>query len=991
MQSKLFSLLIFLALVNNTLSQETSTYENNIHSLVHEVSNNPSVQVGNISPDSPPSLPIGIVKSIGGTIYCVVIDSAVFENDEAYFSAYMSIDFPGSSKKLAFSASHINFNPSGVLLGNGVKLKLVSDQLIPLGPKLDIFLKGDGSNYIEFDCNGYKQVHFNGEFRFKGGMLSPTTPGDTIVTANLDVTVQDLNNLYASITFKPFTIRGLDGYQFRVSKASVDFSDFENPSATLPASFTDALVGDQNLWRGFYLENLTVTLPDKFSKHTTNNSPPGSGTSGSDPNRAATNFSLPTSGNTSNSNSGTPVVTPTTFFANDLFIDNSGVTGVFGSTNILSLSQGDMSGWGFSVSQLRISMQSNTLVGGEMSGLIRIPVLDDTDLSYTASVQKVANNVNYNFAVGITNNMVMPISTLKSTFTVYNTSTLVVTDNTPSRKFTGLLTLNGKFTLDNTTAKLTGLTFQNLRIKSTKPYFEGGQFGLNGTLNAKFANFDVVVSNITLSANTLTKEIGFGANLGITFGENNTTFSANTGFKIYAKYEYSGSDGKHLKYDRFNVNNIQIDAVTTPFELHGLLVFKENDPVFGKLFYGEISFEVKKMTSAIVVRAGFGKIAGNSGYKYWYTDAQVPLNFPLGAIKLTQFIGGASYHVRQTQSNLELLTKANAPITPSLQIPFVPDQSIGLSVKAGVGFKHTGNEETINGEAVLGMTFFSSGGIQNVNFAGQAFMLVKKDERNNPTVKNKVHATVDINYDVEPKVFDATINGDLQFANAIDGTLNIKLHMDPTNWYIWFNRPSNRATLYIRKSNNTVLLSANAYLMFGTQIDPIPAMPSWAQNIGGANAARNINTSQASNGSGLVTGMQLHTGLNKEFYLGHVGNSDYYAYLGLTFDAGFDLMVTRYPDNARCGGNKFGLNQRYCQGNLYFQANASAGGKRIKNGEIKNSVNLFTINLAGLLQGKFPKPTYLSGTFAANVKFVGINLGSYNFNFDLGDNCTITY
>lgn len=59
--------------------------------------------IGQMLPDSLASLPIGIIKQIGATRYIIAIDSMNFKSQGAYFSACAAIDFPGTTKKLAYA------------------------------------------------------------------------------------------------------------------------------------------------------------------------------------------------------------------------------------------------------------------------------------------------------------------------------------------------------------------------------------------------------------------------------------------------------------------------------------------------------------------------------------------------------------------------------------------------------------------------------------------------------------------------------------------------------------------------------------------------------------------------------------------------------------------------------------------------------------------------------------------------------------------------
>lgn len=937
-----------------------SEFENKIFQMTDRILSNPNFQVGSINADSIPTLPIGICKPIGKTIFCIAIDSAFFKQDKAYFNAYMALDFPGATRKLAFAGKGINFNPSGVLFGEGVRLHLVSDATLNLGPNVKLFLKGDGSNYIEFDCNGYKRTHFKGEFRFKKGILEPTTAGAEYVTATVDVTLEDIQNLYASVTFSPFMVKGLKDYKFNVSEASVDLSDFQNPSATLPTSFTEALGsgGDQNLWRGFYLKNLTVTLPKKVS----------------------------------NKNTGA-----TQFGVNNLFIDDSGVTGLAFGNNVLSIEQGSMAGWGLSIKRIEIGLQSNVLVRGYMKGEIAIPVLEDDTLGYTALVARSttdSTDLDYSFSIGIADTMELDFNALSSKLYVFPNSVLNVTDNNERDEFIPTLTLNGKYSIISGKAKIDRVGYQNLVLTTRKPYLMSATFSLIPD-SAHVANFPISISQISFGYNQDTSKLALAVTLGLNLGDAASTveFSANTTLIAYARTYFGDSLRPRFQFESIGIGDIDIEVTTSPFYLRGLIIFKENDPVFGKLFYGSVEFRLNNiMNENAVLKAGFGKIKRDSlNYKYWFVEGQVPVNITMGQLTITKFIGGASYHVEPTRDTLQLIALAKEQINPNpvSAIPFIPNVNKGVSFLIGAGFKHTLNEEIVNGDASLRVSFNANGGFSDIKLNANCYMLVDIAHRYDETVENRIDAKATISYDYPTRKFQANITGFAKFQNAIYSTLAVNLLIAPNDWHFWFNTPQSPATVSVR-NGSTELFSATGYLMFGQSLAPLATLPDWAVNISGVSSTRSINNQACSTGSGLAFGLNFAKNFQKDYFLGHWEVGDYYLYLNMDMNVGFDLTVLKYAPDKICSetGNSFGMNNRYCSGNLYFKFHAVGGGRREGKNHTQH-VEVFDVNLTALLTGEFPKPTHLKGNVSAEVKIFGKNFGTYPFEFEIGNKCTV--
>src|SRR5690554_4798567 len=147
-----------------TMDVETSNLINRALTLDSVIRNNPSLQTSSFNPEDHASLPVGIVKEIGETKYIICIDSAYFTPKGAFFSVYMALDFPDSEQKIAFAAKDLQFNPKGVVDSENAKLQLISPVNINLGPKFSVQFKNDGKNYIEWDCNGYKQTSLSLDF-----------------------------------------------------------------------------------------------------------------------------------------------------------------------------------------------------------------------------------------------------------------------------------------------------------------------------------------------------------------------------------------------------------------------------------------------------------------------------------------------------------------------------------------------------------------------------------------------------------------------------------------------------------------------------------------------------------------------------------------------------------------------------------------------------------------------------------------------------------
>ncbi|MDA7762197.1 hypothetical protein N8927_03270 [Crocinitomicaceae bacterium] len=932
---------------NDTIPMDSSGVSalyNRIISLDEEIRNNPGAQANNFNPQDSATLPIGIVKEIGNTIYIICIDSARFTPQGAFFSVYMAMDFPGADRKIAFAAKNIQFNPQGVLLGNGSRLQLVSEQVVALGPKTDLVFKADGQNFIEWDCNGYKQSGLSLDFVFKGDMLINANNPAEPVKAGLQTVINDLNNIVFQIpSITPFKVKGAEDFIFALSNIVIDRSEYSTPSGvTLSPQALLTYNDDINAWKGFYAGNATVTLPNKLSKKNDQ----------------------------------------TEIYANNLIIDDSGLSGTFGANNVFSTSDGEMNGkWGFSIDNIQVAIANNHLSSGSIAGAIQVPPLDDQSFSYSASVSQNTTTNKLDYAFSVSPDSTISLNAFKSSLELSPSSIFtVVSDND---KFVPSMTLNGSWTVDYSKAKFSGLSFQNLKIVTQSPYITSGTFALVNNPDASDNCIGLPISLNSL-AMTLTpqNQLSFDVGIGMNLGDTTSGFGVSTVVKFKTKREPNALGQEKIVFDNFAVNTITLDIHTNAFSLQGVIAILNDDPVFGDLFYGSISLGVGDLfPSPLMASVGFGKM---STYKYWFTDVSIPLPVPIAVVpgfNITTLYGGVQNRVISTQTDQQLLARVAGTIsTGANAIPFTPDDTQGLLFRAGVAFSNP-KEEVLNGELMLTVAFNPSGGFQSINFMGQAYMMVKRANRSGNDVK-KVWGDLSVNYDHSQKVFDAGINAGIIVPNTLTGGLNITLHIDENDWYFWLNRPSNRAYL-----NLVNIFEINTYFMIGTVIDPIPPPPSYVTNLVGGGSISNIDFNAIGNGNGFATGVQFGVNFNGEF----PSSGKWRGYIACNIGGGFDLMMINV-ENASCSNfpGPIGVNGYYCMGQVYVYMGGSLGIRKYDGSTLKNEWAVGTLQMAALLQGKLPKPAYVYGAVGLQASVLGIINLSFNADIEFGTDCQLT-
>lgn len=942
-------LFIFFILPFHAYSQQDTVYDEiqqKVFSVIEKVKSE-SRFTDVLDAEALTSLPIGIIREIGTTRYIIAIDSAIFKPNGAYFNAYMAIEFPNSDKKIAFAAKNIKFNPSGVIGGEQSKLVLVSSHSFPISAQVKLNLNPDGRNYVEWNCAGFQSVNLKGEFEFSGERMIPVTP-DNIpdptqhVKATFEIHTHDIHNFITSINITPFTLKGLKDWSFRVTDAVVDMSEISNfPTMVFPIGYAMDFSSNPNFWTGFYLRELEVKLPSELSK----------------------------------SNQ------PTVFTAQNVLIDGTGFTGKLKGTNIFSIEEGNMSGWGFSLDEIMVDFISNKLSAGSMKGEISVPAMNGNGLKYQAmiSYNPATREANYGFTVSPQDNL--SFDAFRAKVDVYNTSQINI--QKIDGKFKPRAILNGRISLDHENASTAKLDFQNLTFVTTAPFLINGTFSSvdpNGQTQNKTAGFDVSISNFRLKQSASKPKLSFDAMINFMEAED-FSFSAGTSVDFSANVgEESGRQS--WSFSDVGISKIILDVSTQAFYFQGEIEFLENDPIFGKGFKGKILLGIKN-----VLEQGLESnvIFGKTSYRYFYADAFVPINLAIGMVAITRLNGGLYYHMRPTNTSASQFY-SNINSTPSAdahRTKYIPDNSISLGFKAGVSYQYLRSEKALNGDAMLETAFSSSGGLDFIRFDGKAYMLATVQERN--TRPAPANGSVLIQYDHINRIFDANLNFNVN-ANGITGQANSKIHIEPEIWFLCLGKPSAPANLTLQGFG-----TASTYVMVGNQLEPMAAVPSQVSSIVQSNGLNNLrDVSALANASGFVGGLRIASSFSSD----RDGNDDrtesFRIIAYFSYGAGLDMMLANYGSNAHCSGSSeaVGLNGWVASGQLYCHLQ---GGVKIIGVALGKEFDITVLSgtVAAILAGKLPKPSYLYGALACEYTILGIINGSFSFDFQLGNNCTI--
>lgn len=896
---------------------------------------------GNFPADSSASLPIGISKTIAGTQYVIAIDSARFFPDKALCSAFMALELPGSMDRIAFAAKNININPKGVMSSGNSRLLLVSEHQIRISQAVTLILKNDGSNYVEWDCNGFKSVNLKGYFEFSNSILLPDTTStkDTKVTASFEIHTNDIHNIIIQVNITPFTLKDIRDISFSISDATVDLSELMNtPNMVFPEGYQPN-GPDLKMWTGFYIKNFTVKLPKELSKK----------------------------------NQGR-----TTISGSNLIIDNSGVSGLFNATNLLPLESSDIGGWQFSVNRLSVTILQNHLNGGGIGGLLKIPVFENNALVYNASLhENLSKKLDYQFIINSQSNLQATV--FSSTIDLYSSSKIIV--NKTNDRFYPKADLTGQFKLNANAANTGKLDFQNMIITSEMPYLSSGIFGFT-TANAnenKIGKLPVTINKIEVVINQTVPNIYF--QVGINFMKvEDKGFAAAAGFRIMTKFISANDNPSDLKwkFNKINVEDIGLDIQTQAFKLTGYVIFREDDPIYGNEFAGRVKLNLPSINFAADVNVIFG---AKEDYKYFYVDGKAALPTPIivsSGVALYRFMGGLYYHMKQPAGNASnLYTPAfDSNLSPN----YIPDPNISLGFKSGVTLGMAGKEDAFNADVALEIQFTNSGGLSLIKFTGDCFLMTSiQDRKGKKYTEVPVGAFIYIGYDFMKPEFHAILNVGINY-NGVKGQVNSVFHVDEQDWYVYIGKPSQRGYINVHD-----IATLNSYFMVGNKIEPIPDLPY--QIAAAFGKPDNRNTTALASAKGFAFGAELNVATYKEF-----GFDFFTVYGGVDFILGFDVMMQKYPASFICPntGTNPGFKGWYLKGQLYAYLNASIGVK----GEIKITgvgtnfdFKVFSCSAAAMLYGELMKPSYVEGHLVCHYNILNAIKGNFSYDFEKGTRC----
>ena len=961
----LIFLLSILTQVGYAESSQDSLYVRAFES--HEQIIEENRLIGSLSQEQDQLLPLGMGRQIGNQNYMLAMEEIDADPLQTTLSSSAWIPVPQTGDNLAFFSEGIKILPHG-LEAPLARMMLISDHSVRLSNSVMMHIKGsEGKTFVVFNDEGFVGLNLAGEFEFCSGLIEPDDPTAEYVKARFETSLQSWDNFVAKVSIDPFRISKLKGVSFYVEDATVDYSDIQNPAGiSFPREYHNYYpggVGELALWKGFYLRKLTIKLPENLSQGTRKE-----------------------------------------IRAENMIIDHRGVSGVFSANKIIPYSKGSLGGWAYSLDQLAVRVECNSIKAATLSGVISIPVLSPTDtLGYQAIIDAEGK---YIFTVhppikGLS------FSLLQAKVNLYLNS--IVQIGYVDGKFIPRAVLHVTASIatrvgEHVTA-LSGIEFQNLIISSEKPYISVGDWGIKNLGvqgDGKLMNFTVMLENIKLYKESEGKT---RLNLGVMVAISND-FAAASNLDIYGAMKEEQRGDKLVKrwaYDRTQLNKLYVNVQNRFLGLEGYLEILRKDPIYGDGFAGGLKATLSKFEVSIQAQAQFGEV---NGLKYWYVDGLglwkhgIPTGLP--GLDFYGFGGGAYSNMRQERSgavnfnaNAESSTKAGSNMISGASpsgIRYIPDASGTMGFKASTIVGTSGDSRMMNGKVELEMSFHKGGGLSMISLRGDARMMSKLETEETKTVP-AVHGLLDMYYDFDNQLLHGTAQ---VFMNVAGGVIRgtgpgyaagqMVFHFDHHDWYIHVGRPSQRlgVVMGIPIGGQTIGIKTDAYLMAGTQIDPMPDPPPAVMGLlGGKYHSTSRNESAIFQGKGLAFGASLSVNTGKLQML--------IFYAQLQAGIGADLMLANYGD-ATCAGSsdRIGINGWYASGQAYAYLEGAIGIRITVFKWVHIDEEILHIGAAALLQAKLPNPFWMKGTVGGEYSLLSGKIkGRCDFEVVIGEECKI--
>lgn len=966
-------------------------------------------------------------NSAGGNAITVGIASATFKPEYTVLKMYVKIEIEtpnsieGTKKVLFFGSDNMKISQDGGFIGD-TRLVLLGDYKIPFG-KFDFIMRG-GLNkstgqfadytYISVDCEGFRELKVTGSLQFPTNVLVKIDPLTGVVESGKNVigeisaSLYDINDLRFEVSLPAFALASAQTWGFVVQGAVFDFSTRTNsPETVFPEKYAlDYFPPESdgslaiNTWRGIFVKNLEVLLPREFRRKI----------------------------------SATQTVTNRErVVAQNLLIDERGVSGSFSKIPVIPLSDGDASGWNFSVDRLSVVFETNKLVGGSFDGIIQLPIANDatTQLQYNGEIAPVGD-----MSLTVTLKTGINFDAFKGYIKLTEGTSIRLESR--NGKFIPTANINGEMgiyakkiatgekAVDEADQKVAVVQIPSIKVQGlvltgdpALPWISLGYAGYEKEI--KLSGFPASITSLAISTSASTCNLRLGVRVALM----KDNLAATTVLKFNGvvnpdKKIVSGTPA-------LSIEGIKLEKVDIgPFILDGMAYIKEDRAEQG--WGGSLAFYVTKPSEIKIASAvaSFG-YKQDEDYRYWYvggsfgsnnqwTDANRP---KVGVLGLQHLM----FSLFSNCTPNKTITNENdaANVTPKKgTMGFIGLVKMGTaSMDAEAGLELALNENWgLNRFGLIGAASFSkAAAAPDVNKMSTKFKnwttMAKLINSKSPGNGWRTVAYSDFNQaDAQKETFKIRLllNGDFEkgiyhgecdfYVNigttlkgnqpyGLAGKITAHVETQANNpkfpgqkmWYFHLGNPDNRITVSANIMGNT--FKTGFYVMTGFGLPAAPALPAFYQKALGykANNYRKPDYGNLAEGTfGTAFGAELSYRQRREYGIGVV-----YAYYSLKFGLGFDF-ITRDCGPSGCAATYPGSTSSWlssAQAYAYLEGSVGVG---VDLWLFSAEVELINAGVGAIINANFPKPVGGCANLIVWYKIWKYR-GSFDVEYKFGERC----
>lgn len=969
-----------------SLSSFFTTYSNQ---LISNIKKYPSTIAYN--------LPIGIDEKAMN----IAITNLVLLPTQTYFDAVSILDIVDGNSKVALAGQGICVDNNSFC--GEAKLLLIQDFNIP---SIGITLKGGQNNdgtSLTFDKDGFKNLHIAASYTFPQGSLIDVKTNQSAKVAFVADTDSGWSDWVAEVQMDQFYMSGFPDMTFgsdNNTKIIYDHSDKRNPNG-IPSPYTSADQSDQPIatnlltWRGFYIPSIEIKLPASLTNANGQN---------------------------------------LTVKAEKLIFDG-GLSGNVSINNILSIGDGSLDGWYYSIDQFKLNIWKNTFKSSSLSGKIVLPISKDqtnttNQLNYTCTLSKPANSdLDFRFEIIPDQNKDIAFNVLWAKCKLTNGTSIQIS-KVANNKFKAKAVLYGELNIETKIdnfpdINLAKVKFERLTFQSQQPYFSPGEvnaclFSMASPQHSLFGfsiGFDPTLGkgvSLYLNGNGANAELGLKLNAQLKLVKDvDFVPKADVTFNIFGKLRMNGIrpnwDGLGA-----NISSIKLEdeAQIGPVGVKGeLTYFNDNNGSYG--FMGKLEMNIEKIVR-IDAKAQFGYSANDGGFNYFFIDGMGDLGdagIPMGpGLFMYGFGGGVFYNmtiqtVPMDGSNIKgkpnyVFDKNNPEPGVSLSgVKYTPQKGL-FSVKASVLFG-LATRAIFEADGSVVMSFNAqTGGVGSVMFQANGRFVSNPNQslsERNENCMGKLDVAIEMNFDEKSFLFHAGIeagvpthkDSDLFYLNA-----QLNFFVGSSGWFIHVGRPwkdgnfggGSPITLkvmsiftfrsYFQCGTGTGSIMENGRKITGVSaVDPIPPIPNFIMDIINHNNRKGENGSVNSENV-VATAADLKGGLAFGANFNTKLDATFLIfYINMEFMVGFDLAFYILEQGLECKDDEGNIMTKGVNG-FYATGQVYLGAKIDVGIEIdlfffSGKISIVEAGVAAYVKFGAPSPTYATGAIGGYFSILG--------------------